>query len=273
MPDPTPVLDDPLDAAAVRAALGADARAFDLGIVATCASTNSLLLDAPSRADDLIPVLCCEYQTAGRGRRGRRWESAPGTGLTFSLRRCFGVPPARLSGLSLAVGLAVVQALEARGVAGLALKWPNDVLLHGGKLAGILIDLQADGAGETAAVIGIGLNVHGVPADIEVAQATLAPAALDTALVVPSRNVLLADLLRHLRDTLDVFAHHGFGALREPWLARHAWQRRQVCVRRDAAKDIVGECIGIDVDGALLVYADGSVQRILGGDVSLRTQV
>lgn len=256
---------DPLDAAAIRTALGAAAGRFELRLVDSCASTNTELLLQPARADGAVEVLACEFQSAGRGRRGRLWASAPGAGLTFSLRWRFDCAPLRLSGLSLAVGLAIVLALEELGVAGAALKWPNDVLADGRKLAGVLVELQS--SRDTAvAVIGVGMNVHGVPE----APAGLAPVALDALLAAPSRNLVLAALLRHLDTTLQVFAREGFASLRDAWQARHAWQGRQVRIRPDPGPEVTGECCGADADGALLVRGDDGLRRIVGGDVTLR---
>lgn len=257
---------DPLDAAAIRAALGADAGRFVLRLVDTCASTNTELLQRPARADGAVEVLACEFQSDGRGRRGREWISSPGAGLTFSLRWRFDCVPLRLSGLSLAVGLAIVQALDELGVAGAALKWPNDVLADGRKLAGVLVELQS-ARDAAVAVIGIGMNVHGVPD----APAGLAPVALDALLAAPLRNRVLATVLRHLHATLEVFGRDGFAPLRDAWQARHAWQGHAVRIRADQGAEVTGECCGVDADGALLVRGDDGLHRILGGDVTLRT--
>jgi len=164
------------------------------------------------------------------------------------------------------VGLAIVRALEELGVAGAALKWPNDVLADGRKLAGVLVELQSS-RDAAVAVIGIGMNVHGLPD----APAGLAPAALDELLAAPSRTLVLAAVLRQLHATLQVFGRDGFAPLREAWLARHAWQGRPVCIRPDQGPEVTGECCGVDADGALLVQGEAGLHRILGGDVSLRT--
>jgi BirA family biotin operon repressor/biotin-[acetyl-CoA-carboxylase] ligase len=144
-----------------------------------------------------------------------------------------------------------------------ALKWPNDVLKDGRKLAGILIELQSN----TAAVIGIGLNLRLPAAMPNEVRATAA--ALD---VEVDPNSLLAALLTELLAVLDAFAVGGFATVRDEWLARHAWAGRPVRVLMPHAAPLDGICAGIADDGALLLETAAGVRRILSGDVSLRLQ-
>jgi len=173
-------------------------------------------------------VLVADRQTAGRGSRGRTWLASPEASLTFSLLWRFDGGLERMSGLSLAVGLAVVEALEACGATGVRLKWPNDILLDDAKLGGILVELhnelRSDVFGEAnaaMAVIGIGLNLT-LPASIVSADDfALPPAALARAVsTMPERHQLFAQLLIALARVLDRFAEHGFSGLREQWQAR-----------------------------------------------------
>src|SRR6266478_1130751 len=124
---------DRLDAAAIVVP-GVEVR-----VVQRCASTNSVLLKGPCTGPVL---LAAEEQTAGRGRRGRRWHSAPGAGITFSLSRSLQRPAREAAGLSLVAGVALARALRALGVAQAALKWPNDLLVNGAKLGGILVETR-----------------------------------------------------------------------------------------------------------------------------------
>jgi BirA family biotin operon repressor/biotin-[acetyl-CoA-carboxylase] ligase len=259
---------DPLDAAVVNAALGALARRFRVDILETCDSTNSVLLERAQQGAPSGSVVVCERQSAGRGRRGRAWLSAPGDSLTLSLlwRLPEGSPPP--SGLSLAVGVAVARALEGMGAAGIGLKWPNDILAVQGKLGGILIELVS-GAGGQAAAIGIGLNVRLPRAMAEAIEVE----ATDLSSVMaypPSRNLLLAALLRELDAVLDEFARSGFAGWREEWLSRHVYTGRMVRLLSDGAPAIEGRCAGVDADGALLLDTDAGVQRIVSGDLTLR---
>ncbi|MFN4148820.1 MAG: biotin--[acetyl-CoA-carboxylase] ligase, partial [Rhodocyclaceae bacterium] len=146
-----------LDLTAIVQALGSEACRFDVELLPECASTNALLLARAEAGAPSGTVVIAETQTAGRGRRGRAWHSTPGDSLTFSLLWRFA--PATLPlGLSLATGVAVTNALKKIGAGDTALKWPNDILKDGRKLAGILVELVPNVP--HAAVIGIGLNLR-----------------------------------------------------------------------------------------------------------------
>lgn len=251
-----------LDLSALARALGADACRFDADLLPVCDSTNAVLLARAEAGAASGSVIIAETQTAGRGRRGRQWLSVPGDSLTFSLLWRFPQGTVPL-GLSLAVGVAVTHALVKVGAGGTALKWPNDVLKGGKKLAGILVELVP---GQThAAVIGIGLNLRlpaALPADVRDTAA-----ALDLPIDI---NNLLATLLVELRTVLDTFAATGFVGLRAEWTARHAHQDVPVRLLSDFAPPRDGICRGVDVDGALLFESMGKIERILSGEISLR---
>ncbi len=258
--------------ATIAAKLGAAARRFDIDLLASCDSTNAVLL---SRAEAGAPsgtVVIAEEQTAGRGRRGRSWFSSPGDSLTFSLLWRF-APGTAPAGLSLAVGVAVARALQkvpagtqSAGAGETALKWPNDILTGGRKLGGILVEL-VPGAPH-AAVIGIGINLHlpaGMPEEVRAASA-----ALNANGAAPDANDLYAALLAELLITLDTFASAGFAAIRPEWIARHAFQDARIRLTTDFGPPSEGICRGVDTDGALLLEIDGRIERILSGEVSLR---
>ena len=251
--------------AALIRALDAHACRFDVDLLPVCDSTNAVLLARAEAGAASGSVVVAATQTAGRGRRGRTWVSAPGDSLTFSLLWRF-APGTSPAGLSLAVGLAVTRTLLKVSVcetAPLELKWPNDVLQDGKKLAGILVEL-VPGAPH-AAVIGIGLNLRlpgTLPDEVRATAAALDPPVDD--------NRLLAALLIELRSVLEAFATAGFAGLRAEWTARHAWQDVPVRLLSDFAPPREGVCRGADVDGALLFEAAGRVERILSGELSLR---
>jgi BirA family transcriptional regulator, biotin operon repressor / biotin---[acetyl-CoA-carboxylase] ligase len=240
-----------LDVDIVRAGLGEVAHRVDVDVVSEIDSTNTAML---ARAQNGAPSGCClaaEIQTAGRGRRGRKWQSAFGASITFSLLWRFDRGAAQLGGLSLVVGLALVRALREAGVTRAMLKWPNDVLVDDEKLAGILIETSGDMLGPTAAVIGIGINVR-LPA---AAKESIDQPATDIAQQVDddvSRNQLLAALLRELVATLTAFNRDGFAAFREAWIACHALHRREVTVSQ-ADGNFVAEVTDIALDGSLIV--------------------
>ncbi|WP_242463408.1 biotin--[acetyl-CoA-carboxylase] ligase [Rhodocyclus tenuis] len=264
-----------IDPVRLSALLGRARGRVDAEVLAECDSSNSVLLERAAHGAPSGAVVIAERQTAGRGRRGRVWRAAAGDSLTFSLLWRFGGDISRLAGLSLAVGVALARALESCGVRGVALKWPNDLLLDGGKLGGVLIELASE-RGATAAVIGIGINLQPPLSNDGFA---LPAASLAGAGFTPDCHVLLAALLDSLIATLDVFVADGFAALREDWQARHVWQGLPVRLLdsangENAAATVTlaeGICLGAAADGALiLATADGGQQRFLVGDVSLR---
>lgn len=260
---------DCLDAAAVRAQLGARAQHFHLELLDTCSSTNTLLLERARSGAPSGSVLACELQSAGRGRRGNDWQSGLGGSLTFSLLWRYAQGAAGLSGLSLAAGVACARALASLGIAGVQLKWPNDLLHAGRKLGGILIEVQGGTAGPCAAVIGIGLNLR-LRAGLRTA---IAQAVTDLASIgeqLPQRNRLLGAALIELEQVLTQFARYGFAPLREEWMARHAHQGRPVTLSSGAGRTIAGVAAGVAEDGALLLDTACGLERFVNGDVSLR---
>lgn len=251
-----------LDLVAISRALGADAGRFDVCLMPVCDSTNAVLLTRAEAGAPKGTVVVAAAQTDGRGRRGRTWVSSPGDSLIFSLLWRF-APGTLPVGLPLVVGVAVTNALAKVGVGSAALKWPNDVLIQGRKLAGILVELVPGTPHE--AVIGIGLNLR-LPAALPEEIRSLA-AALDRPV---DENILLASLLIELDVLLANYAFSGFAGLREAWLARHAYNDMPVVLLSDFSPPREGFCRGVDLDGALLLETGGRVERILSGEVSLR---
>lgn len=256
-----------IDPVRLKPLLGALATRFDVDALAEASSSSDLLLERAARGAGAGSVIVVDRQTAGRGRRGRTWNSAPEASLTFSLLWRFDGGVERLAGLSLAVGVAVARALAALGVQGVALKWPNDVLLSGRKLAGILVELSSERRGMVA-VIGIGLNL--LPPPASEALDTPAAALAEALKPLPDRHALLAQLLGDLAPVLDTFSAGGFNVLRDEWQAAHAWQNQAVSVLHDGRAVLAGLCRGADADGALLVETTKGLERCLSGDVSLR---
>lgn len=269
---------DFLDSARIKAALNGGGiqtaphsagSHLQLELLESTASTNSLLMKRASENAPHGTCIAAEIQQAGRGRRGREWVAPLGSGLTFSLLWRFSQGAAALGGLSLAVGVALVRALDEAGIQRLALKWPNDVLLEGRKLAGVLIELQGEMQGPTAAVIGIGLNTRlSHTARVAIGQ----PAADLADHPALSRNALLAGLLRHLHDVLSEFEQQGFTSLREEWQSLHAYQGQPVNLSLPDGSSVAGVVSDIDMDGMLLVNVGGRVRRFSTAEISLRGQ-
>jgi BirA family biotin operon repressor/biotin-[acetyl-CoA-carboxylase] ligase len=221
-------------------------------VVQRCASTNDLALKAER------PLLvAAEEQTAGRGRRGRRWHSAPGAGITFSLGRRIRRPVRELPALSLVAAVACIQALQALGIAGARLKWPNDLVVNGAKLGGILVESRSGGA-----VIGIGINCRR-SAQLE-AKVRRRVAFLSDFVDVP-RNAVIERVARTLMDTIELFEQHGLAPLRRQWEAMDAHAGQRLRVRLADGRVISGVANGLAEDGALQLLTAKGMQSVRSG--------
>jgi BirA family biotin operon repressor/biotin-[acetyl-CoA-carboxylase] ligase len=236
-------------------------------VVAQTGSTNADLL---TRASTLAAplLLIAEHQSAGRGRAGRSWLSSPEGSLTFSLAWRFDGGPQALLGLPLAVGVALADTLGTLGQQ-VQLKWPNDVLKDGDKLAGILIETQSAPGGGTWTVIGIGLNLL-MPDEME-AQLGRSAAGMPW-LARMDRDALMAALLDGLADCLREFTARGFAAFSARWNLRHAWQGETVVLLDGGVVRHEGRAAGVDDSGRLLLDTDEGRITVMAGDVSLRVK-
>jgi BirA family biotin operon repressor/biotin-[acetyl-CoA-carboxylase] ligase len=243
------------------------AGAEGLVLVEVVAETGSTNADLLARAPGLTaPVLLvAEHQTAGRGRAGRSWLSAPGHSLTFSLAWKFEGGLQKLSGLPLAVGAALAETLGRLGQP-VQLKWPNDVLKDGDKLAGILVETASAGGGVWA-VIGIGLNLA-MPDELE--EQIGRPVAAVPWLARMDRDTLLAGLLDGLVDALRLFERAGFAAFTARWNLLHGWQGQAVTILDRGEVLHEGLAAGVDDAGRLLLDTESGRVAIVAGDVSLR---
>lgn len=258
-----------LDPAELAALLGEGAGRFQIEVMQQAASSNTELLRRAALGAPGGTVLAVELQTAGRGRIGRVWHSGLGNALTFSLLWCFDCGLNALSGLSLAVGVAIRRALGRFAAAGVGLKWPNDILCDGAKLGGVLIEAQGDMYGPSAVVIGIGLNCH-LPADIEQAITQSATALDRVCRTLPERNALLAALLQDLGDVLDIFARSGFAALRAEWEGSHAYQDAAIRLHMPDGSAVEGIARGVGESGELRLETAQGVRLFNSGEVGAR---
>ena len=173
---------------------------LEVRVVQRCASTNAVLM---SERHAQPVLMAAEEQTDGRGRRGRKWHSAPGAGATFSIRRALRCEQRRLPGLSIAVGLAAARALRSLGARGVAVKWPNDLLVNRRKLGGILIETRPSSEGSVV-IVGIGINCRAQPRlGVRLGRGI---AALDDVLQRPaSRTAVIAAVAREVLRALDAW--------------------------------------------------------------------
>ncbi|WP_353190487.1 biotin--[acetyl-CoA-carboxylase] ligase [Pandoraea pnomenusa] len=282
-----------LDGDRIRSRLRATCRGWQIEVVDATGSTNLDLLARLREDPACTPLVrAAMRQTAGRGQRGRAWQSLPGDSLMFSLAYVMPGGPADLAGLSLAAGVAVVEGLSDLPLSAphaLGLKWPNDVLLHGGKLAGILIETVPAGPGRIGVVIGIGVNLRhadDVATRIESAAATASadtapsqtkapvpatpPAALESLFPEPDMSTVLVALVQRLAAMLDRFAEHRFSAFRDDWDAMHAYGGASIRIIEHGRDVLHGVALGVDAQGCLRVATNEGERVIASGEVSVR---
>ena len=245
-----------LDRETILEAIGEQRAWFKLELHDHLESTNSYLMKQAAQGAAHATCVAASLQTRGRGRRGRSWQAGLGASLTFSLLWRFQSGAAALSGLSLAVGVALTRALRSLGISQTQLKWPNDLVVqHQGqyrKLAGILIELQGDMEGPSAAVI----------------QPAIDLAALNEEWQRP--GYLLGVLLRHLAEVLSAFEQQGFIAMSDEWTGYHAYHNQAVRMLLPDGRETQGVARGVADDGILLVETAGGLQRFSSGEISLR---
>ena len=248
-------------------------RLRSLAVQPVVASTNTELLGRGVPPAGRADVLLAEFQTGGRGRRGRAWLAPFGCCVLLSIG--IGGLPLRpdLSGLTLAVGVALVRSLAILGVAGVTLKWPNDVEVDGAKLAGVLTELRADAGLGAHVVVGIGLNVRlPEPTRQEVAAAgrrVTDLVRLNDTLDLGARPRIAATVIAEVLGAVETYARDGLAAFQAEWKLHDSLAGRAVIVE-SAGKARPGVAEGIAPDGALLVDFGAGCERVEAGDVSLR---
>jgi len=264
---------EPLDAQRIRQALAREAREHVARIETAWSvdSTNTILLERPNPSPGSSEVFLAEYQTAGRGRRGRAWLAPPGGAICLSLSWTFREVPEDLSALGLVIGVCAFRTLRHMGIEDARLKWPNDLLIGDKKLGGVLIELRAESSGPACVVIGIGVNVA-LGAELLKKIAATGTAATDLAsagLEALKRNAVAAALISCCVHGLAEFAREGLKPFIAEWRAADALRGRAVNVS-GAAGISAGLARGIDLHGALLVETPHGVKRFICGDVTVR---
>ncbi|MFL6565635.1 MAG: biotin--[acetyl-CoA-carboxylase] ligase [Burkholderiales bacterium] len=245
---------DPLSAALI------DVPGVEVRVLERCTSTNSVLLSEKSAARIL---LAAEEQTAGRGRRGRRWESTAGADVTFSLSCPVRRPPRELASLSLVAAVAAVNGLRTLGVGALSVKWPNDLLAGGAKLGGILVETRSEG-GAARAVFGFGINCQHRPG---LERRLRRPVAALGQFVRPSRNRVIGAVARSLLGALERFEAEGFAGARAEWEAMDAHAGQRIRLRLANGRSISGIGAGLAADGALRLLTRSGEKSVHSGRI------
>lgn len=232
-------------------------------------STNAVLLREPPSLPGRGRVALAEMQTHGRGRRGNSWVSPFARNIYLSFDWQFAGGVQQIEGLSLAIGVAVADAIAGCCVAPIELKWPNDLLHDGRKLGGILVEMSGDAEGPCRVVVGVGLNVVMPQSSVADVDQPFTDLAIASGGAPPGRNVVAASLINHCIQLLDTFAIDGFSTWRERWLERDAFANREVVLRSGPTR-IAGLARGVDDRGALLLETTTGLRSVAGGEMSLR---
>jgi len=262
-----------LDAELVYRSIAEDtaSRIDQFEVFAEIDSTNSCLMEATAPAAGKVRVAITDNQTAGRGRRGRRWQSPPGSGLCLSTAYTFASAPDELPALTLAIGIGVIEALETFDIRNVCLKWPNDLVLDNAKLGGILTELRQQGASDMTVVSGVGINLE-LQQALDIRQGSeWTTRAIDLRAAgrfLPSREALAARLIEKKTQVFRAFDADGFAAFEPRWDAVDWLSGREIEVDADGKK-VRGIGAGIDTDGALLVDTPTSTERVISGSVSV----
>lgn len=231
-------------------------------------STNRYLLDIPPQEKMNGTVCLAELQTKGRGRRGRVWISPLGANIYLSLLWRFNVGPDQLSGLSLAAAVAVVRAIKKRGIDGVGVKWPNDVITEKGKLAGILLEMSGEASGPCTVVVGIGLNIKlSKNSGQQIDQPWTDLSALSHKPI--KRNLLVGHLISELIEAFREFERNGLQPFLPEWRQWDYYDGKSV-VLQSANDTIHGVVRGVDDKGALQLVKNGKLSVFHHGEVSLR---
>ncbi len=240
---------------------------INLLVLSEVDSTNQYLLESRSKLPS-GSILLAEYQSKGRGRQQRKWVSPFGANLYCSLLWKFNKDPSELNGLSLATGVALVNALERCGLRNLQLKWPNDLLWQYLKFAGILLEMTAETNSRTEIVIGIGINIH-MPNIKEIN-----PDWIDVSSIIGQkldRNLLATYLIEELIDMVATFETKGFTPFVRAWQSLDAFYNLPVKIITPHS-ELSGLAKGITESGEFLLQQDSSkpALKFLHGDISLR---
>jgi len=261
-----------LNESSIKRAIGEQANFFNIEVMDITTSTNSVMMQKASEGLPHASCIATNIQTAGKGRRGRKWISELGENLTFSFLWRFNQGAAMLSGLSLVVGIALIRTFKQLGINQALLKWPNDVLIFHEKvykkLAGILIELQGDLDGQSLAVIGIGINLNISKKQIK----KIDQPAIDLQTITEESmnpNNLIALIIKELARVLSEFELNGFSSLKEEWAMSHAFHEKVISLTKGDGQNVIGRVIDISDEGSLVLQTNQGQQNFSSGEVVL----
>lgn len=242
----------------------------DLYVFDSINSTNQWVIDKLAESPCKEVLCVTDSQASGRGRNGRDWESPSDSNIYMSFCTKVEVTRKNIAPLSLVIGLALIRVLQKKGVKGLGLKWPNDVLLLNKKLAGILIESKIV-SGQLYVVVGMGVNVK-MPADVSI-ESNLGWADLSsTGLLVEHRGQLIAEIYIECMSLINDLFQDGFALLQKEWMKNDEYAGREVSIIDQGKETVSGINEGVDENGCLLIRVNGEIKKILSGDVSLRSK-
>lgn len=237
-------------------------------------STNSVALDAGAQGVAPGTVVVAASQTGGRGRLNRSWLSPPGMGLYFSLILRPGLAPEQLPKITLAAGLAICKTVEAEYAVSPQIKWPNDLLLEGGKFGGILTEtgpMQNMSPGEKPlVVVGVGLNLFppegAFPPELEESSTALS-LHVEREIVA---EILLEACVHAIEEAVQRLEKGGFPEILKEWIQRDASRDKSLTWVTPKGQKVTGVSLGPDADGVLRIRDEsGTIHEVLSGDVSL----
>tara|TARA_B100001175_G_C19435824_1_gene603532 strand:+ start:284 stop:1255 length:972 start_codon:yes stop_codon:yes gene_type:complete len=263
-----------IDEKKIKQSIGEMASWFNIKVFDVIDSTNNFLMQEAPKGYPHASCVATNIQTNGKGRRGRQWQSSLGENLTFSFLWRFTKGAAALSGLSLAVGVSLIRSLKKVNIDQALLKWPNDILIKDDevykKLAGILIELQGDMDGQSAAIIGIGINLELSKNQI----AKIDQPAIGINQCVEEKinsNEFLGIIIKDLAEVLAKFESNGFEYFQDEWQSYDALQDQAVSLNLRDGENISGRAKGVNNSGALeVITEDDGIKTFSSGEVTIR---
>jgi BirA family biotin operon repressor/biotin-[acetyl-CoA-carboxylase] ligase len=245
----------------------------DLHLASTVTSTNDVIQSIPL-IDKTKTILCADYQTKARGRRGRSWHNKSGASICMSIRMLANNTIKELYGLNIVIAISIIQAINSIQKTEIQLKWPNDIIIlqqdHYYKIGGVLIELIASSKTTQDIIIGIGINNTDVGQPSSNIQQVVKIASLQSLYKTAiDRNIIISKLIRYISTNVDTFFTSGLPSFMELWKKFDAFYNKQVSVIAEE-KIFVGTALGINNKGGIIVNVNGEVRHFYAADVSLR---